>query len=125
MDILISNKSDKPLYEQITIQIKQMIMNNTLKEGDPLPSMRTLAKDLRISLITTKRAYEELEREGFIETFTGKGSFVASKDKQMFLEEQYRQIEEALSTACTMAKMSNISKEELQDILNLLYEGGE
>lgn len=125
MDILISNKSDKPLYEQITIQIKQMIMNNTLKEGDPLPSMRALAKDLRISLITTKRAYEELEREGFIETFTGKGSFVASKDKQMFLEEQYRQIEEALSAACTMAKMSNISKEELQDILNLLYEGGE
>lgn len=125
MDILISNKSDKPLYEQITIQIKQMIMNNTLKEGDPLPSMRTLAKDLRISLITTKRAYEELEREGFIETFTGKGSFVASKDKQMFLEEQYRQIEEALSSACTMAKMSNISKEELQDILNILYEGGE
>lgn len=125
MNILISNKSDKPLYEQITIQIKQMIMNNTLKEGDPLPSMRTLAKDLRISLITTKRAYEELEREGFIETFTGKGSFVASKDKQMFLEEQYRQIEEALSSACTMAKMSNISKEELQDILNILYEGGE
>ncbi|MDD5999359.1 MAG: GntR family transcriptional regulator, partial [Lachnospiraceae bacterium] len=76
MDIIISNNSNSPIYEQITTQIKEMILNGTLQEGDALPSMRTLAKDLRISIITTKRAYEDLERDGFIESFTGRGSFV-------------------------------------------------
>ena len=76
MDIIISNNSNSPIYEQITTQIKEMILNGILQEGDALPSMRTLAKDLRISIITTKRAYEDLERDGFIESFTGRGSFV-------------------------------------------------
>ena len=80
MDIIISNASGKPIYEQIVSQIKQLILSNALQAGDALPSMRLLAKDLRISVITTKRAYEELEREGFIETIVGKGSFVASKN---------------------------------------------
>ena len=81
MDIIISNASGKPIYEQIVSQIKQLILSNALQAGDALPSMRLLAKDLRISVITTKRAYEELEREGFIETIVGKGSFVASKNE--------------------------------------------
>ena len=80
MDIIISNSSGKPIYEQITSQIKEMIMNGSLKAGDALPSMRTLAQNLRISIITTKRAYEELEKDGFIESFTGKGSFVKAQN---------------------------------------------
>ena len=83
MNIIISNASGKPIYEQIVAQIKQLIMTDVLKEGDALPSMRVLAKDLRISVITTKRAYEELESEGFIETVTGKGSFVAGRNKDV------------------------------------------
>ena len=80
MDIIISNASGKPIYEQITSQIKTLILNGTLREGESLPSMRLLAKELRISVITTKRAYEDLERDGFIETVTGRGSFVAGKN---------------------------------------------
>ena len=87
MDIIISNASGKPIYEQIVSQIKQFILSNALQAGDALPSMRLLAKDLRISVITTKRAYEELEREGFIETIVGKGSFVASKNEDFLKEE--------------------------------------
>ena len=116
MNIIISNASGKPIYEQIVAQIKQLIMTDVLKEGDALPSMRVLAKDLRISVITTKRAYEELESEGFIETVTGKGSFVAAK------EERYRQIEELLSKACDISKTSGIAYEELVDILSLIYK---
>ena len=104
MNIIISNSSGKPIYEQIVAQIKQLIMTDVLKEGDALPSMRTLAKELRISVITTKRAYEELEKEGFIETITGKGSFVAGKDKELIREERYRQIEALLEKACETAR---------------------
>ncbi len=123
MDIVISNSSGKPIYEQITTQIKNMIMNGTLPEGTALPSMRLLAKDLRISVITTKRAYSDLERDGFIETVTGKGSFVASKNVQFIRETNLRIVEEHLQKAVDVARSSDISHEELRDILKVLYEG--
>ena len=122
MNIIISNSSGKPIYEQIVAQIKQLIMTDVLKEGDALPSMRTLAKELRISVITTKRAYEELEKEGFIETITGKGSFVAGKDKELIREERYRQIEALLEKACETARMNGMTLEEQLDIMTLLYK---
>ena len=123
MDIIISNSSGKPIYEQITTQIKNMIMNGTLPEGTALPSMRLLAKDLRISVITTKRAYSDLERDGFIETVTGKGSFVASKNVEFIRETNLRIVEEHLQKAVDVARSSDISHEELRDILKVLYEG--
>ncbi|MXQ73014.1 GntR family transcriptional regulator [Clostridiaceae bacterium DONG20-135] len=122
MDIILSNVSDKPLYEQISMQIKNLIMTGSLKEGDALPSMRQLAKELHISVITTKRAYEELEREGFLETSTGRGSFVAGGNQEMLREQQLRQIEECLQKAVDLAKTSGISTDEVMDILHLLYE---
>lgn len=122
MDILLSNASGKPLYEQIVDQIKQAIMQGNIREGDALPSMRLLAKELRISVITTKRAYEELEREGFIVTMTGKGSFVAGKNREMIREEHLKQAEAHLQSASDLAKRSGISLEELQDILQMIYE---
>ena len=125
MDIIISNASGKPIYEQITEQIKEQIMSGELNEGDPLPSMRALAQQLRISIITTKRAYEELEREGFIESFTGKGSFVAAQNKELFREENLRQIEQSLTLAVEKAKLCGVSYEELSEILKMLFEGDE
>lgn len=122
MNIIISNSSDKPLYEQIIEQIKNLIMTGSLQEGDALPSMRLLAKDLRISVITTKRAYEELEREGFISTITGKGSFVAGTNKELIKEQQYKNVEASLTKAVNIAKSSGISLEEMMDILQLLYK---
>ncbi len=122
MDILLSNASGKPLYEQIVDQIKQAVMQGNIREGDALPSMRLLAKELRISVITTKRAYEELEREGFIVTMTGKGSFVAGKNREMIREEHLKQAEAHLQQASDLAKRSGISLEELQDILQMIYE---
>ena len=123
MDIIISNNADSPIYDQIKEQIKLQILNGDLKEGDALPSMRLLAKELRISVITTKRAYEELEREGFIESYTGKGSFVKQQNVEFIKEENLRQIEALLSQAVDKAQMNNISLEELRDILNILYGG--
>lgn len=125
MDIIISNASGKPIYEQITEQIKEQIMSGELNEGDPLPSMRALAQQLRISIITTKRAYEELEREGFIESFTGKGSFVAARNRELFREENLRQIEQSLTLAVGKAKLCGVSYEELSEILKMLFEGDE
>lgn len=122
MDIIISNSSDKPIYEQITSQIKQMIISGELQPGDQLPSMRMLAKELRISVITTKRAYEDLERDGFIHMVMGKGSFVADKNMEFVREEQYRIIEEHLSKAVEGAKAGGISLEELQEIVRMIYE---
>lgn len=121
MDIIISNSSEKPIYEQITSQIKSLIMTNALQAGEALPSMRLLAKELRISVITTKRAYEELERDGFIETVPGKGCFIAHKNMEFIREEQLRLAEEALQKAVTIAKSSGITLEELKDTLSLLY----
>ena len=122
MDIIISNSSGKPIYEQITSQIKQKIMQGELKEGDALPSMRLLAKDLHISVITTKRAYDELERDGFITTVVGKGSFVASTDSEFLREEQLRTAEEHLTQAVRAARLGGIDIEELVEVLRMLYE---
>jgi len=122
MNILISNSSDKPIYEQIASQIKQMIMSGELEAGTMLPSMRTLAKELRISVITTKRAYEDLERDGFIYTIIGKGSYVAEKNLEFVREEQLRIIEEHLSKAVQGAKTGNISLDELIEIIRMMYE---
>ena len=122
MDIIISNSSGKPIYEQITQQIKEMIMNGTLKEGEPLPSMRNLAGQLRISMITTKRAYEDLERDGFIRSFTGKGSFVATQNRELVREEGLKIIEEHLTQAIEKARQYGITQKELIDLLKLIYE---
>ena len=122
MDIIISNSSREPIYEQIVMQIKSLIMSGELQPGDALPSMRSLAGSLRISVITTKRAYEELEREGFIESYTGKGSFLKQQYMEFIKEENLRQIEDLLSQAADKAKMSDISLEELSKILKIMYE---
>lgn len=122
MDLIITNNSDSPIYEQIKEQIKAMILNGSLKEGEALPSMRLLAKELRISIITTKRAYEELEREGYIESYTGKGSFVKSVNRDMVKETIVYQIEELFESAIGKAQMANLSYEELAEILKLLWE---
>ena len=122
MDIIISNSSNDPIYLQIVNQIKAMIMSGELAPGDALPSMRNLAMQMRISLITTKRAYEELERDGFIESYTGKGSFVKAQNAEFLREQNLRQTEELLSKAVDKAKMSGIELEELKDLLELLYE---
>lgn len=122
MDIIISNSSDKPIYEQITIQIKSMIMSGKLKPDDSLPSMRLLAKELHISVITTKRAYEELERDGFIYSVVGKGSFVKSSNMELLKEEKLRLIEGYLSKAVDEAKKCSIDYDEIESILRILYE---
>lgn len=122
MQIYISNSSEKPIYEQICAQIKTAILNNELKEGEALPSIRYLAKELRISVITTKRAYEELEKSGFITTQAGRGSFVSLKNKEIVREELYRQIEDMMQKAVAIAQTANINKEELIEILEICYE---
>ena len=122
MDIIISNSSNDPIYMQIVNQIKAMIMSGELSPGEALPSMRNLAMQMRVSLITTKRAYEELERDGFIETYTGKGSFVKAQNEELLKEENLRQAEEHLQKAVQKAKISGIAFEELTDILKMLYD---
>ena len=122
MDIIISNSSNVPLYEQVKEQIKNKIVSNELKAGELLPSIRSLAKDLRISVITTKNAYDELEREGYVETIQGKGTYVANKNTELIKEEQLKKIENLIETAVFIAKISNISKKEVEEMLNILYE---
>ncbi len=122
MNILISHSSVKPIYEQITSQMKQMIISGELEAGSILPSMRTLAKELRISVITTKRAYEDLERDGFIHTVIGKGSFVAEKNMEFIREEQLRIVEEHLGKAIAEAKAGGIGIDEVIDMITLIYE---
>ena len=122
MNIIISNSQNEPIYAQIETQFKAMIMQGILKEGDALPSMRCLAKELRISLITTKRAYEELERDGFIVTVAGKGCFVAAKNTQLVREENLREIERLLAKAVEIAKVCDVSQNKLGDILSCIYE---
>ena len=117
MDIIISNSSNDPIYLQIVNQIKGMIMSGELSPGDALPSMRNLAMQMRVSLITTKRAYEELERDGFIETYTGRGSFVKAQNPEFLREENLRQIEKLLTEAVDKAQMSGVTKEEMKDIM--------
>ncbi len=123
MDILISNASNKPIYEQITDQIKGLILGGALSAGDALPSMRYLARELRISVITTKRAYADLERDGFIVTVTGKGTFVADKNMDFLREEKLRRIDQHLLSAIEAARQAGISLNDLTQALITLYEG--
>ena len=125
IDIILSNTSDEPIYQQIVTQIKAQIMSGSLTAGDPLPSMRNLATQLRISVITTKRAYEELERDGFIENFTGRGCFVKAQNTDFLKEESMRQVEELLAKACEKAQVLNLSLQELQEMLELMYRDGQ
>ena len=122
MEIIISNSSGKPIYEQITDQVKSQIMSGQLKAGDALPSMRALAQSLRISLITTKRAYNDLEAEGFIETVAGKGSFVAAQDPELLREANLKLAEDNILRAVEVAKRGGISKDELTEMIDILYE---
>lgn len=122
MDIIISNSSGVPIYEQIEEQIKSQIMTGELIAGDALPSMRVLAKDLKISIITTKRAYEDLERDGFIESITGKGSFVKGINSDMVKENMMFAIQELLETAVDKAILGKVTYEEVEEMLKLLYE---
>lgn len=122
MHIHLSNASDKPIYEQITIQLKEAILANKFQAGDALPSIRALAKDLKISVMTTKRAYADLERDGFIETVAGKGSFVTERNQDFLREELLRQVEEHLQRAVRTAKIAGLSKEELQELVSLMLE---
>ena len=122
MEIIISISSDKPIYEQICMQIKNLIMNGTLSAGEALPSMRALAKDLHLSVITVQRAYEDLTRDGFIETVSGKGSFVAAPNREFIQEEQLRVAEELLQKVAEIGRAHGISYEQMTNILKLFYE---
>lgn len=122
MDIIISNASGVPIYEQIEEQIKGLIMTGELKAGDALPSMRMLAKDLKISVITTKRAYEDLERDGFIESVIGKGSFVKGVNSEIMKESMLVAIEEYFEKAADKAVLGKVSLEELKEVLTIIYE---
>ena len=122
MDIIISNASGVSIYEQIVRQIKGAILSGQVGEGEALPSIRLLARDLRISVITTKRAYEELEREGFIVTMTGKGSYVAARNMELLREERRRQAEAGLTAAVEAARAAGLGLDDLIDLLRILYD---
>ena len=123
MDIIISSNTNKPIYEQITMQIKAMIMNGELQAGDPIPSMRSLAKSIHISVITVQRAYEDLQRDGFIDTTIGRGTFVSAQNKDFIQEEQQRKAEEHLQEAAEIGRTHGISVEKLTELLRLFYQG--
>ncbi|MCI6082633.1 MAG: GntR family transcriptional regulator [bacterium] len=122
MELYISNAGQEPIYAQITRQIQEKILSGELREGDALPSIRALARDLRISVITTKRAYEDLEAAGFITTMPGRGSFVAPQNPALHREQALTQVEEALSQAIAAARRGGVSLEEVTETLNLLWE---
>ena len=125
MDIILSNSSGKPIYQQIADQVKEQVCSGALTAGEALPSMRLLAKELRISVITTKRAYEELERDGFLENVPGKGCFVAPQNRELLREAQLRRVEDVLAQAVDEARKGGFSLSELQELLTLLYQGDE
>ncbi len=122
MDIIISNTSGVPIYEQIEEQIKSQIMTGSLVAGEALPSMRVLAKELKISIITTKRAYEDLERDGYIESITGKGSFVKAVNSDIVKENMMFEIQELLDKACDKAVIGKVTRDELKEMIDLLYD---
>ncbi|GGA26018.1 GntR family transcriptional regulator [Psychrobacillus lasiicapitis] len=122
MQIIISNYSKEPIYEQIYTQVKKHILTNELQPGQSLPSMRQLAKDLDISVITTKRAYEELEKNGFIYSVVGKGSYVSEQNNEMIMERKMKVIEEQLMTAIQNSKEIGVELSELRELLTLLYK---
>ena len=122
MNILIDNKSGAPIYDQIYSQIKSQIISGVLREDDMLPSIRGLAKDLRISFITTKRAYEELEKDGFIYTLPGKGCYVAPKNVELLREENLKKIEEHIDEVVRLATSCNLSKKDIIEMVNFSME---
>jgi GntR family transcriptional regulator len=121
MEIIISSNTSKPIYEQITSQIKAMIMSGELQTGDPIPSMRSMAKSIHVSVITVQKAYEDLQRDGFIETTVGRGSFVAAQNKEFYQEEQQRIAEEHLEIAAQIGRTSNIPLSKLTELLTMFY----
>lgn len=122
MEIIIKNSSNEPIYQQITSQIKAMIIDGTLKAGDAMPSMRNLAKSLHVSVITAQHAYEDLQKDGFIETVAGKGTFVSSQNKNLIREEQLRIIENKIEEISKIAKIYDVSLDELVNTLTVIYE---
>ena len=122
MEIIISNNANKPIFEQITSQIKSMIMSGELKPGEAIPSMRSLAKSIHVSVITVQKAYEDLQRDGFIETGVGRGSFVSAQNKEFYLEEQQRRAEEHLQEAADIGRTNGIPVEKLMELLKIFYE---
>lgn len=125
MVILIDNKSGEPIYNQIYMQIKNQIISGELKENEMLPSIRGLAKDLRISFLTTKRAYDELEKEGFLYTVQGKGCYVAPRNEDLIREETLRKIEEHLTEIRSLALLGPVTKEEIQEMIGIIWEENE
>lgn len=125
MEIIISNNANKPIYEQITSQIKAMIMSGELQTGDAIPSMRALAKSIHVSVITVQKAYEDLQRDGFIDTTVGRGSFVAARNKEFYQEEQQRIAEEHLQATAEIGRVSNIPLEKLIELLTIFYQEDE
>lgn len=122
MEIIISSNSSKPIYEQITSQVKAMVMNGRLQHGEAIPSMRALAKELHISVITVQKAYEDLQRDGFIETTVGRGSFICANSKEFYQEEQQKIVEEHLLAAAETARRCGITLEKLMELVKLFYE---
>lgn len=122
MGIIINNSSMTPIYEQMVAQIKAQIMNGERKEGDSLPSVRVLAKDLRVSALTVKKAYDELEREGFVTTVHGKGTFVTSANQELMLEEMKKEVEADLEGAIRKGRSCGMSDEELGELFQIILE---
>ena len=122
MDIIISNNSSVPIYEQINNAIKAAIFSNELKEEDMLPSVRNLANDLKISFLTVKKAYDELEREGFIKTVQGKGSFIAPKNLELIKEEKLKEIQDYIEKIYNISKVANIAEDEIKELFKMIFE---
>ncbi len=123
MNIILSNNSNVPIYEQIENAIKEAIFSNELKEEDMLPSVRNLANDLKISFLTVKRAYDELEKAGFIKTVQGKGSYVAPKNIELIKEEKLKEIQDYIEKIYSISKMANIPEEEVKELFRIIFEG--
>ena len=123
MNIIISNNSSVPIFEQIENAIKQAIFSNELKEKEMLPSVRNLANDLKISFLTVKRAYDELEKAGFIKSVQGKGTFVAPKNMELMKEEKLKEIQDYIEKIYDISKISNISEEEIKELFKIIFEG--
>lgn len=122
LEIIVSNKTSRPLYEQIVTQVKMQIMSGELKAGEALPSIRALAKSLQISVLTVQKAYDILQEDGFMETTAGKGCYVSAQNQDFYLEEQQKKIEEYLNEAIAIARTSGITLDKLRNLLTLLYE---
>ena len=123
MNIILSNSSGIPIFEQIENAIKEAIFSNELKEEDMLPSVRNLANDLKISFLTVKRAYDELEQAGFIKTVQGKGSFVAPKNLELIKEEKLKEIQDYIEKVYNISKIANISEDEVKELFKMIFEG--